>query len=352
MKWDALYLLKGLPPEYRIYGDDLCMVNVGDDWLNTIQKLAENGEHDLKGVILRFISGVSAKAFTLVGIRIENAQTEDDALKAARKRLNSVLDGIVVLMSTDVPEVSTLVHVRQGDDANVRIVHEINRGFIQFNPPQGSTSGETWEKRNQAVLNELLRFWDITEGKETPTPLQEQIVFSAKMYRQGASAEDYGVQFLCKFCALEGLVTGGERQKKEAKFKDRLKLLFTENQSDIAGIDLDEIWRLRNDIAHESRTSSESVHIESLDRLFTAAFIHALRKMDTANTVSDLWKNYDLPQDILMKRPDDMGQMTISSGSMNTNILAQGFGKQIDQCFEKTRKGLQQLREQRAKENK
>lgn len=347
MKWDILYLIKALPREYRIYGDDLCMVNVEEDWLSAVKNLAQSKSHDLKSSILGFISGIPASAFTLVGIRIQEAKTQDDALILARDRLNSVLDGITVVMATKVPEVSSLVHVRQGDNPDVQILNQINHGFIQMQPPTSSTSSDIWKKRNQAVLNELLHFWDITESKESPTPLQEQIVFSAKMYRQGASAKDYGVQFLCKFCALEGLVTGGERQKKGEKFKDRLTQLFTENQAEIAGIDLDKIWTVRNDIAHESRTSLESVLIGSLDRLFTAAFIHALRNKDTANTVTDLWQNYNLPHDFLMKRPDDMAKWPIFNGAMKQKLTVKNFGREIDRCFEETFKGLKQLREQR-----
>jgi hypothetical protein len=58
-------------------------------------------------------------------------------------------------------------------------------------------------------------YYCVSFGKwDSLTELRRQLAYSVKMFRQGIISGDPGIEYLCKFSALEGLVCGSQTKNK------------------------------------------------------------------------------------------------------------------------------------------
>ena len=72
-----------------------------------------------------------------------------------------------------------------------------------------------------------------------------------KMYRAGAQTEDFGLEFICKWSALEGLVCGGELRNKGQLLRDRLSALLPSPPGETEML-VKELWKFRSQAVHEA----------------------------------------------------------------------------------------------------
>ena len=108
-----------------------------------------------------------------------------------------------------------------------------------------------------------------------------------RMFRHGKQSGSWGVEFICKFCALEGLVCGDERFHKQEELKKRLVALFRDSSSEFTG-QIAKLWSYRNGAVHTARAFDSGrlkegaplgVQIENIEYLFVGALVFAIEQL-------------------------------------------------------------------------
>jgi hypothetical protein len=201
---------------------------------------------------------------------------------------------------------------------------------------------QQWKKRNENLTTTVLRFIDIAlDRKLTNNELAQQLLYSAKMYRYGRQSRVFGIDYLCRFTALEGLTCGSATAKKHAMIKTRLEALFPQS----AGVkaDIEKLWLLRCEASHQGKafhlynvTGSPRLEREIglLEYYFTAVLVFAVENV-SAGTVDALWKTagtYQLPSWASLERPAEMPRYAISRYTSRVGTL-NGAGPLIDAIY-------------------
>ena len=209
-----------------------------------------------------------------------------------------------------------------------------------------------WEDRCNAALQKMLPILGeaLDSKAERMTPLMEQLLYSARMFRLGAASGNYGVQFLCKFCALEGLVTGGEDEFKKRTFKERSRELFGSVIDKLDDI-VNELFRVRNDIAHEAKCDlfqwdagfrSPEPLIEHLNTLALCVLAFAADYVEQCRSLSELWSHaagYEIPSVLLQKKYPSTQQLEAWNVQFTDNKLWSNIGLHFDEMFPRDERG-------------
>lgn len=339
MTWDVVFLLRGYPPEYRFFDRHYFMAKVAEEMVALLRTLVERLPETS-----HFFRTSGPAEFTVIGFRVE-ADDEKSAMELAKHHLAGFIDGLAILVDRQLPEVSPLVHVRKTGDADVRL-------FLTGEPtwaylhPKDPASAANWRERGEKVFRALFPFFDIASGlhPRRDTSLSRQLLYSMKMYRHGAATGIYGLEFICKWSALEGLVCGGERDGKRALLLDRVPALFPAERPAIETT-VKELWILRNEAVHEARAFySEhlddgqllALEIDKVEHLFLAVVVFALDHLDRADSVKTLWPfaaGYQMPAFVTQKRPSDMPRFAVTNFLLNPHLIGTGVGALIDAAF-------------------
>ena len=339
MIWDVVFLLRGYQPEYRFRDQHYFMVKLADEMIEKLRALGAQMTETA-----HFFRKPDPAEFTVIGFRVE-AEAEKDALELAKHHLAGFIDGLAVILERGLPEVSPLVQIRQTGNADVRLflTGEPTWAYLR---PKDPASEEIWRSRCEQVYHALLPFFDIASGlhAQRDTSLSRQLLYSMKMYRHGAATGIYGLEFICMWSALEGLVCGGERDAKRAMLVDRLPSLFPAERAEVEE-KVKGLWTLRNEAVHEARafhtdhlheSSVLALEIDALERLFLAVVIFTLGHLDRADSVKTLWPfaaAYQLPAFASQRRPSDMPRFVVTNYVLNTHLVGKGFGAINDAVF-------------------
>ncbi len=339
MTWDVVFLLRGFPVEYRFHDRHYFMATLADEMIEKLGAL-----NDQLPEIAHFFRKSAPAEFTVIGFRVE-AEAEKDALELAKHHLGGFIDGLAMILERGLPEVSPLVQIRQIGNADMRLflTAEPTWAYLHSKDP---ASVENWKKRGEKVFEALSPFFDIASGlhAQRDTSLSRQLLYSMKMFRSGAATGSYGLEFICKWSALEGLVCGGERDGKRAMLLDRLPALFPSERNAVAE-KVKELWTLRNEAVHEARAFHTdhlhesrvlAIEIEEVERLFLAVVVFALHHLDKSDSVKSLWHvvtGYQLPSFATQKRPNDMPRYVVTSYMADTHLVGKGFGMINDAIF-------------------
>ena len=177
------------------------------------------------------------------------------------------------------------------------------------------------------------------------SPLKKQILHSARLYRKGCEAGSFGVEFLCKFAAVEGLVIGGLRERKYATMTERLITLMKGHADPTTHERIGALPQKRHLIAHEARgervaADASSVPYEVytplLDRLADAVFAFATSNLDACQTVSELWArvaSYEVPDAILQERPEGFGKYGFRDLLLKRGCIWRDLGATLDKVL-------------------
>ena len=272
------------------------------------------------------------------------ATGEDDAVELARHILEGFIDGIAVLVDRNLPKVCPLLQIRRDDEPNSYLIELGDEGWAYFQP-KNPGSEAAWRKRCKMLFRSLFPFFDVVAQlhPRRNTSLSRQLMYSMKMYRHGAATGVFGLEYICKWSALEGLVCGGESHKKLALLKKRISQLFP-NESAAIETKVAELWELRNEAVHEARAfDSDYLHeapllgpqIEEVELLFSTVVMLALANMDRADSVQTLWEHvasFTVPE-WAAKRPPDMPRMTVKKVRFDTKLAITGGGALFDSAF-------------------
>ncbi len=338
MNWDVAFILRDYPAHYRFSDSSHFMLPVSPAMIDGLLKL-----DDLYPVA-PFFRECGVDRFTTACFRVDAAD-ENAAVDSARHRLAGFLDGISLIVGHEFPRICPLAYIRREGEEDARIVGLPEPTWAYFRADDGEAE-RLWRSRSDSVFRVLLRFFDLVIAPAThaSSSLSRQLLYSTKMYRHGMTIEIYGLEFICKCSALEGLVCGGEREKRKL-LRERLPNLYHADRAETEEL-VDKIWTIRNEAVHEARafrsgtlTDSPilSEALEGVDRLFLGTFVFATENLETASSVRELWpkaQTYQLPGFVTMKRPPSMPRFMMTSCTLETHQRWLGGSRQIDQIFE------------------
>jgi hypothetical protein len=339
MKWDIAFLLRNYPREYRFADRNYRMVDVHQEHLDLLQKHTASRSME----IAAFFVGARSDAYTAILFRTE-AGEEDDAIKLAQHILEGFIDGLAVLVDRNLPKICPLLQIRRDDEPNSYLIELGEDGWAYFQPKK-TGSEAAWRKRCTMVFRALFPFFDVISQlhPHRDTSLSRQLMYSMKMYRHGAATGVFGLEYICKWSALEGLVCGGEPHRKLALLKKRIPQLFPKERSTVEA-KVTELWKLRNEAVHEARAfDSDYLHeapllgpqIEQVELLFSTVLMFALANIDRAESVQTLWEHtasFKLPEWVA-KRPHDMPRVAMKNFRVDTKLAITGGGAFFDTAF-------------------
>jgi hypothetical protein len=341
MRRDFLFLAMNLPPKHLVrdrHHFTATLDNITREYLlKSTQRV-----HGLQGFLLE-----SAES-PLFGIGVRNEHADEPlATRKAWQTLSGIVDGYALFLDAAPPKICPYFILREGNSADASLRSYAHEGTWLTMHPKEALSERRWEEVKYQHSQRLLKLFDIAaaEAAQLKPPLFHQILYSVRMFRHGAAAEVFGIQFLCKFSALEGLVCGSETSNKKQLLRDRLGPLFRKvpalNRSQI-----DTLWELRCTASHQAKAFefeddpdlvNHAIHIESLDRFFRGVLVFALDHFDKVTTVNELWRNlgsYELPDYAVEERPRDMPRYAASHFLINPHSDLPGLGSSFDVIYE------------------
>ena len=295
-----------------------------------------------------FFAELKPQDCTVIALRLE-AATESEAVKLSQHIVEGFIDIVAMLVDRDLPSVCPLVHVRQETEDDSYLIEVGPSGWAYFQT-QDSGSIEVWENRCRRLFEALFPLMDIVAAihPRRQTPLARQLMYSIKMYRHGAVTGVFGLEYICKWSALEGLVCGGEVRQKRRLLQERIPRLFPPDRQTELEDKIGNLWRLRNEAVHEARAfDSDYLHeapllapqIEEVEFLFAVVVLFALRHLETTDSVQGLWTmevGEAAVPDWLSLRPQDMPRIAVGDVRFDTNLLLRGGGKMFDELFAPT----------------
>jgi hypothetical protein len=236
-----------------------------------------------------------------------------------------------------------LVQIRREQQPETHLIETRGDDWAYFNPKDESSNAR-WKKQQTDLLKSLFPFFDIAMSlhAQCQTALSRQLLYSMKMFRHGAMTRIFGLEYLCKWSALEGLVCAGEQGKRRLLLQ-RLPLLFPSKGPEFVEA-LQKLWTVRNEAIHEAKAFDSDhlheapllgPHIETVEFLFKNVVVFALSQISQAGTVEDLWKtvdSYKPPFDI-QERPADMPRMAMKKFVMPIDVMVKNGGTLIDAAF-------------------
>lgn len=338
MDFDVGFFLCDIKQGHNITSDRFRMVTLLDQGRTLfdlfIQKCKQFFPNDFPA-INQFNYKSKGKNIILAAARLK-------AISAAWEQVSCGRDAICIADRT-VPNILPFAIVRQDHGKDTQICWFMPQATMQYGNPN-ETDLQYWNTRADRILANLLPLLSKALDSEIKSysPLLRQLLYSFRMFRIGDESEYYGIEFLCKFCALEGIVTGSERSNKYKKIQERLCTLF-KNVPHIDEI-AKKLCEIRHDIAHEAKCDlfqwDKNYHapeplLEELSNLTRGILIYGIDHVDKCSSVEELWKmadEYNVDQCLLVKKCPGKEKVFTRYCQINIGVL-DGTGKIFDDIF-------------------
>lgn|GEM_PF-4980381 len=293
MRWDVVLFLKGYPAEFRFAAPHYFMCGVGETKLKEIAHFARPQFPEDAA----FFDSTQHEQFSAFGFRGE-ADSQNAAVLFAQDCLAGIIDGLSIILAHQQPVHAPLALLRAGNDEDTQLGMLFGTQWVYIRTTDQDAE-DRWANHRPVLFKQLWPFFDVVAGLHlrSHTPLAGQLRHSMKMYRQGASAIMEGVEFICKWSALEGLVCAGVHRRKFEALKKRLPSLFPTRQKEIETM-VANLWKARNEAVHEARafrplhvTNSHPLvgPIASVDELFLGVATFAIAQLHNVDSVEALW---------------------------------------------------------------
>lgn len=339
--WDVVFVVRSFPEEYRFHDRHYFMATPTEEVVQVFRTLGNDLEE-----VRRFLIGcTAAKQLACIGFRVE-ADDEHHALKIAKHHMEGALDGLSVLVDRNLPQCAPFVLIRRGNEPDAR-VFLAGPSTWAYMTPRDEESATRWKQRNEELFRALFPFFDVIAGLHPAslTNLTRQVLYAMKMYRHGAASGDYGIEFICKFTALEALVCAGETRDKGRLLRERIPSIFPPSEQATVTDLVRDLWKRRSAAVHEAKAfglehlrepNPLAVFVEDVERLFIATAVFALNHLNAASSVQELWplaSGYATPDYALDKRPKGMERFAVTSALVNMHVTVKGVGALNDACF-------------------
>ena len=342
--WHVGFFARKLPPSRWIRSSDFCVFQLPASAREMLLKIAEQHRE-----LFEFVAPSFERDICLVVARVI-APTESEAAESARHRVGHYIDGVSLVLDEPPPIAKALIVHRAGQpDASLRQFDD--KGWLTF-APKNEDELRPWEQRREHLFLRLRPFFEaILEGQwNRYSELFRQILFSARLFRRAAETASYGLEYLCKWMAIEALVVAGIKPKGPA-VAGRISSLFPRGQQQAIQTEVAGLWRKRNLIAHEAKAeffgeaaveNVFEIYIPRLDYLNTAVMVFAIDNVSRATTVAELWSLVDtwtMPTDIVIERPKGAQRIGANNILLNHGVTWPGLGRTLDQEFKSVFEG-------------
>lgn len=332
---DFIFFVNGISDEMVIHHEQYTFASVGEDQRKQIVEISKHSQG-----ITNWLSKTTGRFHAAI-FRNEHTD-ESDAFSEAFDRLSGILDGFAFLIEDAQLAVCPMVAIRERDAADAQIKLFGHRAWVAWGTPTEHAE-KAWQARKEWLLNRFLIYFDAVASGETQyeTEIANQLELSAKMFRYGGKSDSYGIEFLCKFTALEGLVCGPAKFGKEKLLRERLSALFRTRNGIEA--EISKLWKMRCEASHQGKafTNDFSSVIEPLERLTLGVIVFALDHLQSEKTFDALWNrvgSYSLPSEVLLDHPKHraavvrmMGEFGIWKGA---GILTDNVFDQLSKIFQ------------------
>lgn len=331
MRRDLIFFVSGVPEKMAIHDAHFFFAPVQGD---IVQELAKIGDE----VNIKHWLQKAGKKFHAFALR-NDLEHEDDSITDAYQKLSGILDGYAFLTGEITPEIWPIVQVRENNEPHTAIKLMQFKAWARLNSKDG-VAEKNWENRTMQLLNRFLLFFDVASSDDPNfnTELANQVLLSAKMFHHGIKAQSYGIEFLCKFSALEGLVCGPRQQGHGKLLRERLSELFR-NRNGITA-EVQQLWQKRCEASHQGKAFSNdfSVLIEPIDTLVLGTMVFAIDHLAKTKTIDELWNNYPphytLPAEAAMERPPEIRRLAAVRLIGNTELAWVNIGLLTDSIFD------------------
>lgn len=340
MRRDIVFLVRGIPDGFLMQDKGVFFMAPVETSFETLLRADAQKIPTLK---LFLDEQPKAKLFC-VGFR-NDVPDETSAVEKAWKHLTGILDGFAWVVDGSLPDVCGLVHIREEDAEHAKLKIYDSAGWAHFHGRTEKSQTE-WKERQAKLRDKLLVFSDLVAAGDPKyrNDLCYQLRYSAKIFRCGVESKSYGVEFLCKFSALEGLVCGTAKSGKERLLKTRLKWLFARSRRNVEH-DVHALWELRCQASHQAKAFHDEdipgsnpiqLSIVTIEYYLTGVFVFAVEHVGQVTTVDDLWSKqlrYSLPDYAVSERPHDMPKLPIVNFLVETRLWANKAGVIIDAVY-------------------
>jgi hypothetical protein len=340
--WNVVFILCGLREDHLFRDTHYFLAPCTPGMTATFRKL---GEEERCAPVRRFFDTGPEVKFFAAAFRIKASEMKL-AHTEAEFYLHGLLDGLAPHVDHMVPKIGPFFLIAPVGDKDMQLFLTGRQGWAYIHSKEAAAA-EAWKEREKSLFIATLPFFDIASGihPHRNTPLARQLLYSMKMFRSGAESDVFGVEFLCKWSALEGLVCAGEKRKGEL-LRDRIPEIYPTSEQAAVLNDVKVLWKLRNEASHEARAFDSdylegsrglAVQIESVERLFVGVVVFALAHINCADSVKSLWTKtaaYELPALIRERRPADMGRAAVTSMTQNTPFQFTQLGVVTDLGFD------------------
>ncbi len=341
--WNVAFLVRHYPVEIAVQGPEFFMVKIGEDFLRAFRDFSKNA-----GKGEQFVGSHPADRFMWMGVRVRSAEALE-AVVLARHRVEGFIDAsALTIETTTVAQICEVVWLSTAGETAMRM-HEFHYDdWITYihGGPEGTAA---WNARTHDLRARLILFYELAADthSKAQSELGIQLRHSIRMFRYGIESRCFGVEFICKFCALEGLVCGSATGMKGRLLLDRLGGLFRGDAS--AKTSIAELWNYRSEAVHTAQAfdngtldegAALAVHLEPLNRFFRAAVIFALDHLHAVVTIDDLWAklpDYAAPSYATLQRPKGMEQYVMKNMLMPLNATAPQHGMHFDDLLANSR---------------
>ncbi|MDB6122467.1 MAG: hypothetical protein JWQ71_1460 [Pedosphaera sp.] len=339
MRRDILFLVRGIPEDRRLHARHFFMAKPSNVFNRQIFELAK-----ILPELRHFIEERPEENLICAGFRNEH-KGESETIEKAWSALGNIIDGFAFTIDGRLPEVCPVILVRESDAPHAKVMTYRSGGWAHFHPNTPDSAAK-WQERELKLFGRLLTFFDIVAGGDPKykNDLGFQVGYSAKMFRCGGQAKNFGVEYLCKFSALEGLVCGAEKEGKEKLLKERLARLFAKSPRDVKK-DVKRLWKLRCEASHQAKAfydeeipDSNQLQTETvlIEYFLTGVLVFALDQVENAKSVAELWTmlpGYTLPDYALFERPADMPKLPIMNMVRDTKLYWRDAGLLVDMVY-------------------
>lgn len=197
--WNVGFFVRKLPASRRIRSATFCVFRLPDNVRETLLEIAEEHRE-----LFTFAAPSSERDICLVVARV-SAKNEGEAAELARHRVGHYLDGISLLLDEPPPMAKVLVIQRSGD-ADGAFRQFDDKGWVTF-IPKSKDDLKPWEDSREQLFVRLRPIFVqvLEEGWDQHSELFRQILFSARLFRRASETASYGLEYLCKWVAIEAL---------------------------------------------------------------------------------------------------------------------------------------------------
>ena len=351
--WDVQFFIKN-PTEFpRLDADGFRMALVTNPNQSFIGKLIE-----MLPSLKRFFENIPKQQLFVCLIRTTGT-TAHKAICKAHRLVESYLDSLAVA-GFCVPGLAPVVVVRRGNESDAQVMQFYRDKWMEGKPP-ATAERESWNLRSEEIMQHLLPVLSqlIEKPSDNHNELAWRALHSAKLFRRGIESKSFGMEFFCKFAALENLVMGGESAEKGKNFRARLGALVGDALSDSESL-IAELWNRRHPLVHEARVEFMDedpdafpvhVHMETLNWLFQITFVFLSDNFGSVTSLNKLWQlvdRYRIPEKIRNTRPQGIARFPASSWTERSGIVWHGAGKLMDRLWAASPIGVAGSQDERA----